>query len=68
MWMGHAAPALSELPALNKTSTPWETVSALAAALRQMRHYAMQGTENDIAEACAIACRMADELDARGIK
>jgi hypothetical protein len=52
-----------QLPALNKTSTPLEAVSALAAAMRQMRHFAMQGTANEIAEACAIACRMADELE-----
>jgi hypothetical protein len=52
-----------ELPALNKTSTPLQAVSALAAAMRQMRHFAMQGTANEIAEACAIACRMADELE-----
>jgi hypothetical protein len=31
--------------------------------MRQMRHFAMQGTANEIAEACAIACRMADELE-----
>jgi hypothetical protein len=54
---------MSKLPALNKTSTPLEAVSALAAAIRQMRHFAMQGTANEIAEACAIACRMADELE-----
>jgi hypothetical protein len=53
----------SELPALNKASTPLEAVSALAAAMRQMRHFAMQGTANEIAEACAIACRMVDELE-----
>ena len=53
----------AELPALNKTSTPLEAVSALAAAMRQMRHFAMQGTANEIAEACAIACRMADERE-----
>jgi hypothetical protein len=53
----------AELPALNKASTPLEAVSALAAAMRQMRHFAMQGTANEIAEACAIACRMADELE-----
>ena len=53
----------AEFPALNKASTPMEAVSALAAAMRQMRHFAMQGTANEIAEACAIACRMADELE-----
>ena len=53
----------AELPALNKTSTHLEAISALAAAIRQMRHFAMQGTANEIAEACAIACRMADELE-----
>jgi hypothetical protein len=53
----------AELPALNKASTPLEAFSALAAAMRQMRHCAMQGTANEIAEACAIACRMADELE-----
>jgi hypothetical protein len=53
----------AELPALNKASTPLEAVSVLAAAMRQMRHFAMQGTANEIAEACAIACRMADELE-----
>jgi hypothetical protein len=52
-----------QLPTLHKTSTPLEAISALAAAMRQMRHFAMQGTANEIAEACAIACRMADELE-----
>jgi hypothetical protein len=40
-----------------------EAVSVLTAAMRQMRHFEMQWTANEIAEACAIACPMTDELE-----